>query len=314
MPTPLTIAVTGATGFVGEHLVRRLRSAGHVVRALTRRDMAHESDPNLVWIRGDLGSEKALAKLVSGAEVTVHVAGAIKALSRSSFFASNRDGTRALIDAAVRARVPRFVLVSSLAAREPALSPYAASKRAAELVLTDYEDNIETVILRPSAIYGPGDRETVRLFQMAANGFVACPGSADARFSLIHVGDVVTAIQACCEQAQSKRPLEIDDGTPDGYGWEDVATAAGLALNRVPKVFRLPAAVVWIAGGLGSTKGIITRKSSMLTLAKVPELLHPDWVSRGPRPAGWTPQWPLDRGFDDAIDWYSSQNVLKRYL
>lgn len=314
MTAALTIAVTGATGFLGEYLVRRLRSAGHTVRALTRRAPTDEYDPNLIWLRGDLDKPAVLTDLAKGADVVVHAAGAIKALNRTSFFHVNRDGTRATVEAAIKEKVPRFVLVSSLAAREPALSSYAASKRAGELVLAEYADDIEGTVLRPPAIYGPGDRETVRLFQMAINGFVLAPGQANSKLSLIHVGDVVTAIQACCEQTQGLRPLEIDDGAPGGYTWADLAEAAGVAVGRTPKLVHLPDALLWFAGGLGTLSGLFTRKPAMLTLAKVPELLHPDWFAHGPAPIGWAPVWTMEKGFDDVVDWYSSQNVLKRYF
>ncbi|MDG2318861.1 MAG: NAD-dependent epimerase/dehydratase family protein [Rhodospirillaceae bacterium] len=310
----LTIAVTGATGFVGEHLTRRLRRVGHVVRALTRRRNNDDSDPKLIWIQGDLSSGSSLKDLVSGADVVVHAAGAIKALSRSAFFKINKDGTQSLVEAALNAKVPRFILVSSLAAREPSLSPYAASKRAGELVLDRFRDRIESVVLRPSAIYGPGDQETGRLFHMANNGFILAPGSPAARLSLVHVGDVVTAIQACCELGQPSRPLEIDDGAPGGYTWRELADVAGGAVNRPPKLIYLPPVMVWLAGAAGTAISLITRKPSILTLAKVPELLHTDWHARGSRPNGWKPAWALGTGFNDAVDWYSSQNILKRYF
>ena len=314
MTESLTIAVTGATGFVGGHLIRRLRSAGHTVRALTRRAVPDDTDSNLIWVTGSLDDEDSLHELNEGADVLIHGAGAIKALSRKAFFEINRDGTRRAAVAAVRAKVPRMVLVSSLAAREPALSPYAASKRAAELVLADHSEQIETTILRPPAIYGPGDRETLRLFQMAANGFVLAPGRAGAALSLIHVGDVVTAIQVCCELVQPGMPLEIDDGAPGGHSWLEMAETAGRVLGRSPKLIHLADILVWLAGGIGTAKGLLTRSPAMLTLGKVPELLHPDWLVRGPVPTGWAPKWTLDQGFDDAVDWYSSQDVLKRYL
>jgi 2-alkyl-3-oxoalkanoate reductase len=310
----LTIAVTGATGFLGDHMIRRLRAVGHRVRALSRQPMRADPDNALTWVRGDLTDTAALNALVEGADVVVHAAGAIKALSRAEFFRVNRDGTLAVARAAAEQGVSRLVFVSSLAAREPALSPYAASKRAAELALADYTSRIDTVILRPPAIYGPGDQETARLFQMAVNGFILAPGDSSARMSLIHVGDVATAIQACCERDQPGRPLEIDDGAVDGHSWRDLAEAAGRAAGRRTKLVYLPNILVWAMGGVGTAKGLITQSPAMLTLAKVPELLHPNWVSDGPRPHGWAPQWTLEEGVHDAIDWYSSQNVLKRYF
>lgn len=309
----LTIAVTGATGFLGGHIISAALAQGHCIRALSRKPNSDKSS-NVTWVTGTLEDQAALSELASGADVVVHAAGAIKALNRDAFFRVNRDGTRAVADAAVQAGVKRFVLVSSLAAREEKLSPYAASKRAAEMVVDEYAQQLDTVILRPPAIYGPGDRETVRLFQMAVNGFMIAPGPANARMSLIHVGDVADAVLACCQGGQIRTPLEIDDGQAGGYSWQDLADAAAKGVDRPAKLVHLPNIFVWVMGFMGSLKALLTRSPAMLTLGKAPELLHGDWVAEGPRPEGWQPNWGLEAGFKDAIDWYCSQNVLKRYF
>ncbi|MDG2242818.1 MAG: NAD-dependent epimerase/dehydratase family protein [Rhodospirillaceae bacterium] len=314
MTDPLTIAITGATGFLGGHLVAQARSAGHRVRALSRKPVNTDSNQDIVWITGALNEQAALEALVTGADIVVHAAGAIKALSRFEFFQINKGGTEAVVRAACAQGVKSFVLISSLAAREPTLSPYAASKRAAELVVDDHAGQLNSIILRPPAIYGPGDEETMGLFQMAVNGFMLAPGHSSARLSLVHVSDVASAILACCEQPQSEVLFEIDDGKADGYQWRELADAAGLCVGRPIKFAHLASTVVWIMGFLGTSKGLLTRSPAMLTLAKVPELRHRDWVANAKCPSGWTPKWSLKDGFKDAIDWYSSQNVLKRYF
>lgn len=314
MTEPLTIAITGATGFLGRHLVEQALSAGYRVRALTRTPADMETDSAITWVTGTLEDSAALETLVARADVVVHAAGAIKALSRSVFFRINRDGTEAVVNAAVAKGVKRFVLVSSLAARAPTLSPYAASKRAAELVVEENADRLSTVILRPPAIYGPGDGETVRLFQMAVNGFVLAPGHSTARLSLIHVADVASAILACCTHPQTDTLFEIDDGKIGGYCWRDLAAAAGHAVGRPLKIAHLASILVWTMGLVGTLKGLITGSPAMLTLAKVPELRQRDWVVDRSHPKGWAPKWSLKDGFKDANDWYSSQNVLKRYF
>lgn len=311
----LTVAVTGATGFLGRHMISCLQEAGHHVKALTRRLQTGHVGSQVTWITGDLNTPEALDALVNGADVVVHAAGAIKALSRAGFFQVNRDGTRAVAEAAQRRGVEKFVLVSSLAAREPALSPYAASKRAGELVLDEYDKAFDAVILRPPAIYGPGDQETARLFQMAVNGFVAVPRDPTMRVSMIHVRDVATAVLACCGTRQvGGVPFEIDDGSEKGHAWDDLAAAAGASVGRSVKIIRVPDMCLWVGGFCGTIKGLTTRSPAMLTLAKVPELLHSDWVAAGPVPVGWVPKYTLKTGFEDAVHWYSSQNVLKRYL
>lgn len=296
-------------------MVACFQEAGHHVKALTRRLHPEQVGSDITWITGDLNTPEALEALVNGADVVVHAAGAIKALSRADFFHVNRDGTRAVAEAARHCGVGKFVLVSSLAARAPTLSPYAASKCAGELVLNEFGGAFEAVVVRPPAIYGPGDKETVRLFQMATNGFVAVPRDPTIRVSMTHVGDVATAVLACCETRQAaETPLEINDGSEQGHSWEDLAGAAGAAVGRPVKIIRVPDIALWAGGFCGTIKGLATRTPTMLTLAKVPELLHSDWVGVGPHPAGWAPKYTLKTGFEDAVHWYSSQNVLKRYF
>ena len=127
------VAVTGATGFVGGHLLDQLLADGHRVRVLVRdrSKFKHESD-RLEIIEGDLDNQAALTALTGGAGAVVHCAGAIAALDRDGFFNVNQTGAENVARAAADAGVKRFVLVSSLAAREPQLSSYGASKLAGE--------------------------------------------------------------------------------------------------------------------------------------------------------------------------------------
>ena len=182
------LAVTGATGFVGSRLTAVAREAGHPVRALTRGPRAPE--PGQTWIEGALDNPEALAALADGADAIVHAAGLINAPDRAAFDAVNVAGTAAMIDAARATGVKRFIHISSLAAREPGLSDYGASKARSEQVVA--ASGLDWTIVRPPAIYGPGDRETFELFKMARRGFVALPPKG--HFSVIHVDDLAGLI------------------------------------------------------------------------------------------------------------------------
>ncbi|MBL8630796.1 MAG: NAD(P)-dependent oxidoreductase, partial [Rhodospirillaceae bacterium] len=270
-----TIAVTGATGFIGRHLVHALRRDGANVKALTRKAPSPTDDDlpgTLTWVPGALDHEASLQELVEGCDGVIHVAGAIKALSRDHFFEHNVSGTRRLAEVAARQpEPPRFIHVSSLAAREPRLSNYAASKYQAEKVLKPYQGKMSVSIIRPPAVYGPGDRETLRLFQMAAKGFAIVPPSPEARVSLIHVDDVVSAILNLLPLRDDPGlPFEIDDGHPQGYDWEAVVAAVGAAVQRTPRVVALPAPILYLAGGIGSLASLLTQNPTTLSWDKVP--------------------------------------------
>lgn len=312
------IAVTGATGFIGRHLVAALRRDGANVRALTRAPQPGEADNlpgTLSWVRGSLHDEPALRALVDGCDAVIHAGGAIKALSRAAFLADNAEGTARLAAvAAARPEPPRFILVSSLAAREPRLSAYAASKYQAEKTLKAHRGRMSYSIIRPPAVYGPGDRETLRLFAMVSRGFALVPPDREARFSMIHVDDLVGAILNLLPLREDPgQPLEVDDGRRTGHDWTGVVATAAEALRTRPRVIPMPAAALYLAGGVSSLIALARGRPSTLSWGKVPELLHPDWVAAGAEIDGWTPRWDLAKGFKNTVNWAISQGLLKSY-
>ena len=183
----MKLAITGATGFVGGHLLDQALAAGHEVRALTRRPQNSRDD--VTWIEGALDRSDSLDRLAEGTEAVIHVAGVINAPDKAGFEAGNVAGTAAILDAAEQAGVKRFVHVSSLAAREPGLSLYGASKARSEALVEAAK--LPSVIVRPPAVYGPGDHEMLELFRMAKRGFVLLPPRG--RLAVIHAEDLARA-------------------------------------------------------------------------------------------------------------------------
>ncbi len=308
--------MTGATGFIGRHVVRALIEEGYTVRALARRLPKPEQfeDDGISWVLGSLSDDAALKSLVKGAAGIVHGAGAIRAASRDEFFAVNADATRRLAEiASHESAPPRFVHLSSLAAREPRLSPYAASKRAGEQALRGFADRLPTVILRPPAVYGPGDLETLRIFRMAARGFVLRPMIDRARTSLVHGADVAGAVVAALDvETLPRAPVEFDDGRAGGYTWEEIAQAAGRALSTTPRLIAVPAPFLYAAGAVASLTSSVVGRASVLSWSKVPELLHPDWAAEPTELPGYNPEWNIDLGFRDAVSWYASRGLLTK--
>ncbi|MDV3257459.1 MAG: NAD(P)H-binding protein, partial [Sphingomonas sp.] len=184
MVAHLKLAITGATGFVGSRLLALALEGGHEVRALARRPQ--EERQGVSWIEGALDRPDSLEQLLEGARAVIHVAGVINAPDAAGFEAGNVAGTAAVIAAAKKVGTGRFIHVSSLAAREPGLSVYGETKaRSEELVSSS---GLDWSIVRPPAVYGPGDRETLDLFRMAKSGLVLLPPAG--RLSLIHVDDL----------------------------------------------------------------------------------------------------------------------------
>lgn len=318
------VAVTGANGFIGGHVTRALIEKGFRVRALIRRTPtiltpAETAPDDIAWVKGSLDDMSALENLVSGADAVIHLAGAIKALRRAEFFHHNVKGLGNLT-AAISAAAPRcrLVHVSSLAAREAGLSDYAASKRAAEQALRPLAGRIAMAVLRLPAVYGPGDMETLRLFKMAAAGWVLVPALADARMSLIHAADAAAAIVALINApAPGPEPIEVDDGAPGGHGWDAIAAAAIAAVRHTAqpdaRTIAVPMPVLRLAGLAGSAVAWVTGRPSLISWSKAAEMAHPDWCARITPIAGFQPRWSLGNGFKDAVNWAVSRELLKSY-
>ena len=308
-------AVTGATGFIGRHLVDALARAGWRVRLLLRREpdgsQWRRSRPDVV--AGSLSSEAALARLVEGADVVIHLAGLIKAARRDDFFEVNATSAQRLARTVARvAPTAHFVQVSSLAAREPALSDYAASKRAGENAVLDLLGARGTV-LRPPVVYGPGDQETLRFFQVARWRRVPLLGPANARAALIHVGDLVGLIVALAATSPSGAVLCAADDQPQGYGWEALLGAAARAVgNPAPRFFQAPQGLLRGVALLGDVARL-AGSASMLNSQKLRELRHLDWAVAPTERAGatgWSPRHDIDSGFGDAVRWYRQAGWL----
>ncbi len=310
-----TVALTGGTGFVGGAIARHLGENGYRLRLLVRPLGAMSGIPvDAVTVPGSLADRDSLARLLEGADAVVHAAGAIKAIDAGEFVRVNRDGAAAVAEAALRAGVERFVLISSIAARSPLVSVYAGSKRAGEAeVLARLGPAV--AILRPPVVYGPGDRETLPMFRAARIGIFPIPGPPEARLSFIHVADFAGAVAATI--AAPKQPagvFETDDGTAGGYGWPEIAAALGSAVGRVPRQIPISAPALRLAGRAALTVARLTGRPLMLRPDKVNELRHPDWVCRDSRLAeatGWRARFALTDGFRDAVAWYRARGLLK---
>jgi nucleoside-diphosphate-sugar epimerase len=299
-------AVTGATGFVGPHLVAGLARHGWKLRLLIRRWTPLPSLPGveaeIVW--GDLSDEASLRALVDGADAVVHAAGLIKARRPENFEAVNRDGTARLSAAAPG--LP-FLLLSSLAAREPQLSRYAASKRAAEEVVARRAGPWLTV--RAPAVYGPGDRETLAYFKMAARGVALRPNRPDARLSLVHVEDLAEALALALDRPLPPSVYEIDDGREGGYSHSDMAAAAAAALGRPVRAVSVGPGPI---GAVAALNGL-RPSAQILTPGKVRELFHPDWTVHDRQMAAalsFAARYDLQQGFRHTILWYRQRGWL----
>lgn len=303
----MTVAITGATGFVGQALLDRAASSGLAVKALTRREQPPRE--GVEWVRGDLDDETALRQLCEGAEAVIHVAGVVNAPDADGFERGNVTGTLNLIEAARHAGVPRLVHVSSLSAREPELSAYGASKARAEKLVR--ASGLDWTIVRPPGIYGPRDTEYLEMFRLARWGVLPVPPR-DGRSSLIHVDDLARLLLALVPggEAISHCSFEPDDGRKQGWSHYELARTIGWAMGRRPWVVHLGRAAL---ERVARADRFVRRHRAKLTLDRVGYMTHPDWVvTHGARPPVelWQPLIPTREGLKATAQWYRENKWL----
>ena len=298
------VAVTGATGFIGRTLINALSRDGWRIRALTRQNQP--SDNHITWVSGDLDNRDALQELVHGCEAVIHCAGQVRGSSLEDFNHTNVEGTENILQASANQDPqPRFLLISSLAARESQLSWYAKSKYLAEQATINYTGILPWTIFRPTAGYGPGDKELSPLFKTSRLGILPAIGLNPGRFSLLHVNDLVSAILAWVS-AKTIMPglYELDDGTPEGYDYRLLAATASQVWKRSVVILPIPVALIRAMAGINLCLARLFHYSPMLTPGKVREIQHPNWICNNSpltQALGWKPEIELIDALPQAI-------------
>lgn len=297
------MALTGASGFIGSALLNALIDKGWHIRALTRRP--RNDCKSVEWVHGDLDDKRVLERLVDNAFAVVHCAGTVRGNNKAHFNLNNAEGTANLVEASSQQYPqPRLLYISSLAARAPQLSWYASSKRLAEQYLLDRADVMPWAVFRPTAVYGPGDREIRPLLNATRLGILPVVARPGIRFSLLHIDDLVEAIMCWISSPVPVRGVfELDDGTPGGYDWGSLIAIAEQVWERPVRTIPIPPLILFIFANMNSWLSRLLRYEPMLTPGKVRELIHPDWVCNHTpltQALGWHPRVNLRNALHDA--------------
>jgi nucleoside-diphosphate-sugar epimerase len=310
-----SIAITGATGFIGGTLIKRLASSGRKIQALIRPASIHKQPCNgaVKWIKGDLEDVASLRQLLHGADVIVHCAGAVRGATQEDFNRINVDGVARLAQTAVEQQLPpRFLLMSSLAALEPQLSAYASSKQQGERVLMDTAGKIDWAILRPSPVYGPGEREMLPVLRWMAKGVAPLLGSGHGRFPLLYADDLAEAVIQLLDYGRGQRlAYELDDGHPAGYSWQDVIqTIARLRGAPVVRI-KVPLVLVRLIAIINLAAARTVGYAPMLTPGKIREISHCAWSVDNTafnQNTGWSPKVDLAEGLRRTLQLGNTSN------
>ncbi len=329
----MNVLVTGASGFLGSHVVERLSARGDRVRALVRRSSNRrhlERLPNVELFEGSVEQIDRMREAVDGVEAVVHVAGVIKARTTDEFFAINVGGTSNLVQGARGAvngkRLKRFVVVSSLEACGPSLdgapvpldqeqpvTAYGRSKLAAEKVALAAKDEVPVTILRPGAIYGPRDEEILEAFRSIKRGLLPLVDGGQAKGVWIYATDCADAcVRAIEADVPSGSIYFVDDGC-GAIEQKQMLADAERALGKSALVrANLPVPVLMtIARGV-EVFGRVTNRPVMLTREKANMLLQ-NWICSSEqtyKDLDWRPKVSWSEGIGRTVDWYRQNNWL----
>jgi nucleoside-diphosphate-sugar epimerase len=314
-PIPRIVALTGGTGFIGSKIAQYLLADGWQVRALVRSSWPSPPPAGLTVIEGSLEDAASLNHLVEGTTAVVHCAGAVRAKKYADFKHVNVDGTARLAEAAANTGSrPIFLHISSLAARAPHVSPYAASKFASEKVVAKKLAKLYWFALRPPAVYGPGDRATLSIFQGINKGIAPIMGSYENRISLIYVDDLATAVTAAlADPPPTGSVFEVSDGAVGGYTWRRIGEIAAQCLKKKIFYLRIPRLIMQIAAAANVGFSYLIGSAPILTQGKVRELFHANWACQDNPLTACTPWWPkigIDEGFARTLAWYREQGWI----
>jgi len=300
-----TVFVTGATGFIGQRLVSTLSEQGVHVLAMVRPGNKPDSriPETCEQVAAGLTDVDRLADIVTACSAVIYCAGSVRGRNAADFSDANINGIKAMLEAVERSNsAAPLLLVSSLAASKPELSDYAYSKYAGEQLLQATELN--WTILRPPAVYGPGDREMLPVLKMIRRGLLAHAGPADQRLSLLHVDDLVNAIITWLSAPQKCRhaTYAIDDGTPGGYDWKAIGEAVN---DKRVSVLTVPRFVLDGVARLNLLFSGLFGYAPMLSPGKVRELVQPEWLGDNrafTEATGWQPKLDLRQGARQLFD------------
>lgn len=330
MTNKTTSLVTGASGFVGSHLVDRLLELNHHVRIIARKESKLKwiDSSRIEIVQADYENVDSLRSAVKDVEYVFHVAGVIKAKSKEGYYKGNVDATKNLLISVEKenSRIKRFLFVGSQAAAGPSpagipktedmepnpVTTYGKSKLFAELEVKKYINRIPFTIVRPSAVYGPRDPEILMFFQTLKKGIQPMIGFKEKYVSLVHVNDLIDGILLAAFSENSLNQTYFIS-SEQYYGWEEIGTISSKILGRRLIKLKIPHFLVYSVAAISQFLSYFSKEPTILNLEKAREMVQTSWVcsvEKAKKEIGYSQKISLEDGIQSTIDWYVKNNWL----
>jgi nucleoside-diphosphate-sugar epimerase len=308
----MTALVTGASGFIGSHLVEHLLHKKTAVRVLLRRTSSRAWLKNLQLeeVTGDLFDKEALREAVQGVDFIYHSAGLTKAKTSQEYYRANAEGTKNLLQAALEHNpgLKRFVLVST----RP-ITTYGKSKLRAEEECLDVAAQIPVTIVRPPAVFGPRDKDIFEFFNTFGKGLQPIVGFSEKYVSLVHVRDLVRGTVLAGESA-SARGNTYFISSRVVYGWKEVGEITRRVMGRNALRLRIPEFGVYAISAVAEFFSLFSSKPALINLEKARDMVQDYWTcdsSSAKRDFGYEQEIDLEEGIRDTVQWYREQGWLR---
>jgi nucleoside-diphosphate-sugar epimerase len=277
---------------------------------------------------GDCNDKNSLREAVEGVEQVFHLAGVTKAVHEKTYFEVNAFGTENLIHACLEnnPRIQKFIYLSSQAAAGPCrngnkkkesdqckpVSPYGQSKQMGEELAMAHAQELPLLILRPSAVYGPRERDIYTFFKLLSKRIKPCLPSKDQHISLCYVEDIIQAILLAAQvKGSSGEIFFLSDG--QDYRLEEIGDIFAQAMGVTTFCIRVPE---WMIIGMASFSEYLSKlsgKPPLLNKGKVEEILQRNWVcdiTKAKTALGFEPHISLAQGAKLTFEWYKKENWL----
>lgn len=324
--------VTGASGFVGGHLVEALARQNVKVKLLVRSTSKLPFKPttNMEICYGDVTDLESLRKAMKGVKVVYHLAGILRGSNFSSYRSVNAEGTRKVCQAAAENKVKRLVYVSSLSAAGPStekgpidettvpkpVSFYGQTKLMGEEIALSYKKHYPVTVLRPGAVYGPRETDIFEYFKMVAGGLVVIGGADTQKISFVYVDDLVDAILLAAHSKKAEgKSYFVSDG--QSYHWGDITAYIGKALNKSYVTLKLPLGLVKMVASAGDFIANLTGKSILPPIVssdKMKEAQVPGWACKNTKlrqELGFKPKVGIEAGIQKTVEAYRTAGWIR---
>ncbi len=321
--------VTGATGFIGSHLTEALLKKGFHVRCLVRRpeELRWLKNLPIEVVKGDITQKDSLMDAVKGVDQIYHLAGVTKALKEKTYFEVNAIGTKNLVRAVLEKNpfIQKLIYLSSLAASGPSrngckkesdpcepISPYGQSKWMGEEFALTHSHKLPILILRPSAVYGPRDRDIYTFFKCLSKRINPCLTGPVQHISLCYVEDLVRAIFMASEaQTKSGEIFFLSDG--HSYRMEEIGNIFAQVMGVRALRLRIPERMIFGIAFFSEYLSKLSKKPSLLNRGKAIEMVQRNWtcdITKAKTMLGFHPQFSLFQGAQLTFNWYKKEKWL----